>query len=221
MSEEGEWTIRSSAGQGDLLALAVGAVGGTLMFLAHGGAQDRNGRAAYWLGCLLLAASVGHLVWAEDIVLTVDPRRRVLIFRKKNRWSTTETVVPFGDVSTVDVSRIGRTGNGMETYHLALILKSGDRFRTGKWSLDQSEIASIAEELARTLGCQLQAGVRVYPVGLERSLLAGVGAVGLYALWFRATVGPWCAAMWFGTAPPVLIMIFFFSLRTLLRYFPD
>ena len=38
-------------------------------------------------------------------------------------------------------------------------------------------------------------------------------------LWFRLEIGPWCPAMWFGTAPPVILVAAFTLLLALFRRF--
>ncbi len=48
------------------------------------------------------------------------------------------------------------------------------------------------------------------------NLLALASGVGAYAVWYRLNVGPWCPAMWFGTAPLLMIGVVFFTVRRLL-----
>jgi hypothetical protein len=219
--DQEEWMIRSNKSSDSFVAFVVALMGAAMAVLARHSVYDRNGRAAYWLGCLLLTAGVGGLIWSEEIELTVDPQRRVLRFRTQNRWTTKEVLIPFSEVDCVNVSRVGKVSNGMERYFLSVWLKNGKRALTGKWSLDQEEMLSLAEQLARAIGCETKSGLRVYSVGAQRLIVAGVIAVGLYAAWFRLRVGPWCPAMWFGSAPPLLIIVFFFTVRSVMRYFPE
>jgi hypothetical protein len=59
----------------------------------------------------------------------------------------------------------------------------------------------------------------VDPASVGYVIAAALGAVVLYAAWFRFSVGPWCPAMWFGNAPPVFILAGFALLLGLLRRF--
>lgn len=49
-----------------------------------------------------------------------------------------------------------------------------------------------------------------------KHLLAIIGSILSYAIWYRMQVGPWCPAMWFGTAPPILMLVFYSLWHTIL-----
>jgi hypothetical protein len=36
-------------------------------------------------------------------------------------------------------------------------------------------------------------------------MTALLGAVGIYAAWYRIYIGEWCPAMWLGSAPMIII----------------
>ena len=90
---------------------------------------------------------------------------------------------------------------------------------TGRWSLDPAEINALAEQLAAAVGCGCRLGAPRYPLAARHLPVALAGAAVLYALWFRLAVGPWCAAMWHGTAPPVFLLAGFAILLGLCRRF--
>lgn len=48
------------------------------------------------------------------------------------------------------------------------------------------------------------------------NLIALASGVGVYAIWYLFNVGPWCPAMWFGTAPLLMIGVVFLAVRRLL-----
>lgn len=57
-----------------------------------------------------------------------------------------------------------------------------------------------------------QAGITII-----NNLVALVGGgIAAYALWYRFNVGPWCIAMWFGSAPLLIIAVTFVAIRRLL-----
>lgn len=41
---------------------------------------------------------------------------------------------------------------------------------------------------------------------LKLAVSAGGGWLG-YVIWYRCHIGPWCPAMWGGTAPPVIMLV--------------
>jgi hypothetical protein len=44
-------------------------------------------------------------------------------------------------------------------------------------------------------------------MGLMRLLISLLVGVIAYVIWYGVTVGHFCPAMWFGTAPPVIILL--------------
>ncbi|MDO9299946.1 MAG: hypothetical protein Q7T89_01120 [Anaerolineales bacterium] len=50
-------------------------------------------------------------------------------------------------------------------------------------------------------------------------LISFAGALGIYAAWYRIYVGDWCPAMWFGSAPLLIILISTIFLMRVLNAF--
>jgi hypothetical protein len=211
--------IKSNAQKDLAVGIGLGAVGVLLLVLAGPQTGTENGLAAFWLGALLTAGSVGVIIWGEDVAITVDPQAKRLGISKKSRFGRKKSSVCFAEVDHVGVSTVGRAGQ-LQTYHLLIFLKNGKTVRTGRWSCDQSEMDAVGDELAGSIGCSCSKGVRVRPAGGAEIIVAALGAVVIYALWFRIQVGQWCPAMWHGTAPPLIMLCSFSVLLTILKRLP-
>ncbi len=220
MSDARAWEIRSDAGKSGLLAVAMGLVGALFVYLTRGpGGPSGNALAAFWLGILLLGIALGSLIMAESVVLTVDPGRRVLRFQRRSFWGRRTCLRPFAAVESVGVVKLGTDRGDAPSYFLVVNLRDGQVEGTGRWSLDPAEINALAEQLAAAVGCGCRLGAPRYPLAARHLPVALAGAAVLYALWFRLAVGPWCAAMWHGTAPPVFLLAGFAILLGLCRRF--
>jgi len=183
--------------------------------------QDSNTVAAMWLGVLLVGVGLAAMIWAEEVVTTVDPEQRVLRFDCRRRWGNVSMTVPFDDVASVNVARVGSRSDGTPSFWLQIERVGGKAFSTGRWSLSETEIRRMAERLSAEIGCECRGGggMPLSPASVGRVATAAIGAVILYAAWFRYSIGPWCPAMWFGTAPPAFILTGFALLLGLFRRF--
>jgi len=220
MGDAGAWDIRSDAGKSGLLAVAMGLVGALFVTLARGRSDPSgNALAAFWLGVLLIGIALGGLIMAESVVLTVDPDRRALRFQRRNFWGRSAYLRPFASVDSVGVVKVGTDRGDAPSYFLVVNLRDGRVEGTGRWSLDPAEINALAEQLAAAIGCGCRLGAPRRPLAAKHLPVALAGSVALYALWFRLEVGPWCPAMWHGTAPPVFILAGFAILLSGFRRF--
>jgi len=183
--------------------------------------QDSNTVAAMWLGVMLIAVGLAAIILAEEVVTTVDPGERCLRIDCRRRWGSVSMTVPFDDVVSVNVARVGSRSDGTPSFWLQIERAGGKAFSTGRWSLSETEIRRLAERLSAEIGCGCRGGggMRLSPASVGRVAAAAIGAVVLYAAWFRFSAGPWCPAMWFGTAPPVFILVGFAMLLGLFRRF--
>jgi hypothetical protein len=220
MSDRNLLTIKSNAQQDLAIGIALAAVGIILMILSRSQAGvSESGLAAFWLGALLTSGSVGLIIWTEDVAVTVDTVQKRLLISRKSRFGKNKSAFRFAEIDHVGVSTVGKAGR-LQTYHLLIYLKGGKTVRTGRWSCDQSEIDSLSDEMAEAIGCCCRKGLRIRPAGGGEIIVAAVGAVVVYAVWFRIQVGAWCPAMWFGTAPPVIMLLAFSVLLTILKRLP-
>ena len=217
---ETTWQIKSSSQKG--FAVAVGSLLAGLLFLwltLHIPARDSNTTAAMWLGVLLVGVGLAAIILAEEIVTTVDPEQRCLRINCQRRWGSVSVTVPFDEVVSVNVARVGSHSDGTPSHWLQIERQGGKIHSTGRWSTNEPEIRRLAERLSEQIGCECRGGVPLSPASAGRVAAAAVGALVLYAAWFRFSVGPWCPAMWFGTAPPVFILAGFALLLGLFRRF--
>ncbi len=212
--------VRSSSGKG--IAVSVACLLAGLLFLwltAKIPVHDSNTAAAMWLGVLLAGVGLAGLILAEEVVTTVDAARRCLQIDCNRRWGSRSITIPFDEVASVHVARVGSRSGGTPSFWLQIERQGGKVYSTGHWSTNEAGIRQLAERLATGIGCECRGGVPLSPASAGRVVAAIVGAVVLYAAWFRFSVGPWCPAMWFGTAPPVFILAGFALLLGLFRRF--
>ena len=202
--------------------MAVGSILVGLLFIwltCHIPARDSNAMAAMWLGVLLVGVGLAAIILAGEVLTTVDPGQRCLRMDCKRRWGGVSVTVPFEEVESVNVARVGPRRNGTPSFWLQIQRQGGKVLSTGWWSMSESETRRLAERLSNQIGCECRGGVPLNPASAGHVVVAAVGAVVFYAVWFRFSVGPWCPAMWFGTAPPVFILTGFALVLGLLRRF--
>ena len=214
----GPWKIQSNTGKGLVMASGSLLVGLVFIWLTcRIPTPDSNTAAAMWLGVLLVGAGLAAIILGEDVVTTVDPGQRCLRLDCRRRWGSVSLTVPFDDVVSVNVARVGSRSDGTPSFWLQIKCAGGKIHSTGRWSTNEGEIRRLAERLADEIGCQCQGGYPLNPASAGHIIAAAIGAVVFYAAWFRFSVGPWCPAMWFGTAPPVFILTGFALLLGLFR----
>ncbi len=212
-----------------LLFLAFAGLGIVVYFCAKTLTIDpEKAMQVLWLGRLLIA--FGAIGWplVDAVSVWVDEKTKTLVIQKKNLFRTTSNVVPFAHVEQIRTLRMGRS-KGPVVYQLVIDLKNSQQIKTGRWSLDQSEIVSEAESLALIVGSNAQSGLVVHPVNsnltigsfpVNQMALAFVISLAIYAIWYRCQVGIWCSAMWFGTAPIFIIGFSFIACLNILRRIP-
>ena len=212
------WQITSNSSKSFVLAVGTFAVGLVFIWLTrHVPVGDTNALAARWLGVMLAALGLAGVIWGEETVVTVDAGQRCLRIESRRRVGHLSVVVPFAEVEAVNVVRIGTRSDGTPSFWLQIARKDGKTFATGRWSTSELEIARVADRLAAEIGCERQGGEPPAPASVGRVAVAVVVAVALYAAWYRFTVGPWCEAMWYGTLPPVFVLLAFGVVLALVR----
>jgi hypothetical protein len=214
------WQVTSNTSKS--LAAAVGSLAVGLLFIwltRHARAGDTNAVAAMWLGVMLAAVGLAGLIFSEEIVVTVETAQRRLRIECRRRWGNVAVSVPFDDVGSVNVVRVGSRSDGTPTFWLQIERRDGKTFGTGRWSTKEAEMGRLAERLAAEIGCECQNGNPAGPASVGHVAVSVLVAVALYAGWFRVSVGPWCEAMWYGTAPAVFILAMFAVVLGLVRRF--
>ena len=202
------WSIESNTRSTVAISVGLIAVGSLLVSASHHqAATNNNALAAWWGGILLGLLGAATLFLDARITLLVDPERGAILIRHRNRVTSGAKIVRFEEIASVNVSRIGRSRLGVTSFHLKIRLKSGKSIATGRWSYSYEEINAEAARLADAVGCAADTREPFLTGGPERVMLSVLGAVAFYALWYRFTTGPWCRAMWFGTAPPVIMLL--------------
>ncbi len=218
--DKAPWTIRSNTGKNQLVGIFSVLLGIPFVLLTvHHLKSNTNALAGFGVGILLIGIGVVALLFTEEITVIVDPGRQRLMIQRGSRLGQKLSIVNFNEIASVLVGSAGGY-RGPKSYHLKISLRNGKTATTGRWSLDQSEIIALAEQLAAEIGCTSDLGILVNPVNASQIIYSVCGAVILYAIWFRIWVGPWCLAMWFGTAPPVIMLIVFSGMLGVMRRIP-
>lgn len=176
---------------------------------------DSNATAGLWLGVLLAGTGMAGIILTGRVVTTVDPAGRRLRIECSGPWGTRSEEMLFDDVACIRVAGVG--SRSPRSFWLQIEIVGGKRHSIGRWSGNEEEMNRLAARLCAEIGCDYRGTRPVPPASTVQVLLSASGAVILYAAWFRATVGPWCEAMWFGTAPPVILLTAFALLLSLIR----
>ena len=221
VSNQQNWIIHSSTTKSQSVGLFATFLGIPFVFLTfrHIKASVVDAYVAgFCMGVFLIGLGVYTLLFSENVTVIVDTERKRLMLQKKNRLSSKSLILGFGEIASVNVTQIGGY-RGPPTYHLNIEQKNGKIEKTGRWAFEQGEIVALAERLSFAAGCKFNVGVILHPIDLNKIIYSGIGAVIVYAVWFRIWAGPLCPAMWHGSAPPLIIAIAFFSVLSILRKF--
>lgn len=212
-------TIRSNQSKNIILAIILILVGALFVWKLYDAIPlDSNQSAALWLGYLLLFIGAAALTWNEQIITEFDRDRQQVRQLAKNLFESRMRHIPFSDIERIGVARVGRASSNTEFYFLTLVLKNGERLGTGHWVMSREEAYQQAQEIASFVGCAVNDGKLPNPAMNSSNLaIAVLIGIAIYAVYYRKAVGPWCPAMWFGSAPPIIILSSTWTAFTLLR----
>lgn len=213
MNEE-IWTIESSKARNDFLAYIITAMGVALIVATRKQIElSQNAQAGFWLGILLLIIGILAIFYDENILVVVDPNQKKLRIQKTTRLGRRTSIIRFSEVERIYIATIGKRSSHLQSYLLKMHLKNGREESLGKLSFEKADIADIAEKLSAQIGIKTDAptkrdrwssSIKLFP--------AALGAVVVYIIYYRVSVGTFCSAMWAGSAPPVIISVAFFFL---------
>jgi hypothetical protein len=225
MNMNASWTIQSSTNSTKALAVFFGALGLLFLWLISRArpvpGQESELMAAFWLGVLLLVVACWVFLFLEHVFIVVDERLKVLRVSRTSLTGTRSSIHHFNSIEGVEVASTGRSHRGIVTYHLNIVMKDGKPIKTQFWSTSHDEVTELAERFAQTTGSFLGSKSRNNPSELNMFLISGAGAVLIYCVWYNLTVGSFCLAMWFGTAPAVIIGVAFLSIFRICRQLPQ
>lgn len=220
--ESDSWEIHSNSRQDTVAAVGIAAVGAVFMALTRSRVHDLNMQYAYWLGILLLALGGAGLILQEKVSVLIFPSRRKLRVRSQNVFGQNMRTLEFIEVKQVRVVKLRAPRSKAPVYLLKMDLRNGQTLGTGRWSFSQTEIDELATRLASSIDCPSELGPGPFPATATHVALAGAGAVLFYIAWYRMTTGQLCPAMWFGSAPPVIMLVsFVILLGTFRRLFRE
>ncbi len=205
--------IESNTRKNIFLGIGVFLFGALMLSLTRGRTDhSRDHQLLHIIGLLFLFVGTAVIVLHERVLILVSPHRKTLTMRKSSLRGRELRIIPFASIQSVDVITLGQTHKGTRSYHLNLTLKTGEKIRTGRSSRVGDEIHGIARELSDLVGLEPNDTLRAPSTELAPFLFALLGAVLVYGIWYRLSVGPWCRAMWFGTAPPVIMLLAFMAI---------
>lgn len=212
-------TIQSNRNKNIILATALMLLGALFVWKLHDVTPlNSNQSAALWLGYLLLFIGAAALTWNEQVTTEFDRERQQVRQLAKNLFESRMRHIPFSDIERIGVARVGRPSSNTEFYFLTLILKNGERVDTGHWVMSREAAYHQSEEIAGFVGCAVNDGKLPNPSMNSSNLaIAVLIGIAIYAAYYRKAVGPWCPAMWFGSAPPIIILSSTWTAFTLLR----
>lgn len=218
------WVLQSNTAKTSVLSMGLILVGCLFILLTKdkvaGMRVWSDLMAAYYLGVLLFVLGLAALLFNENIEITVEPSAQRMLVQSRDLWASSQKIIAFKEVAGISVQKIRSKGDRANFYHLQIQLKNGGVQRTGFWALNQPDVFAVAERLAQDIGCEPQLPWRIYPHNSKHYILASVGAILIYTVWYRLTTGQLCLAMWFGAAPIYITGASFFGILGALKYFP-
>ena len=128
MSQQQPWVTESSTGMQNLAIVGMLLVG---FALAYGfrhveGTGFSDSRAGFWLGVLLLAIGLGAALFGGKQIVTVDPRRRIIVLAGRGRFRNSSRVIRFDAIEGASVGSFGQRSDGSVSYHVDLCLRNGE-----------------------------------------------------------------------------------------------
>jgi hypothetical protein len=169
------------------------------------------------LGQIFFVGSFLYYAFVDQISLEVDEKNSLVIFHRKNILERKLEKISFNEFKSIQVKKIGRTNDSIHSFHLVLKLKNDRSIFPGFVSTDISEISEIAEKLSVIMGCSFEQPQLINQTHTRKTFFALLLSILIYAFWYRFKVGPWCPAMWGGSAPLVIITSVFFIIHQALK----
>lgn len=202
------------------LAVAIGLtlLGGLFLYLLRGRTNmSGNEESAQILGSLLLLVGVGTLLYNERTRLEIDPSRNTLTLRRRSIFGEKKRLMALNQVTKVGVMKIGSNRSRIFHYLPYMVLQSGEQVATGFSFAIESEAYAQAKKMAQAIGCPNEEIPPPHQLTQVNLILAGFVAVAVYMTYYRWQVGPFCPAMWFGTAPIFIMAMTAWCTFTLLQ----
>lgn len=201
-------TIQTNRKRNFYLSITLALLGSFFVWKMQGIASPNNNQlAALGLGYLLLVLCAAGIVLDEQILTEFDSERKQIRQKTKNLFQSQVRYIPYTDVERIGVARVGRPSNATEFYFLTLVLKNGDHVGTGHWVMSRENAYQQAQDIATRVGCSVNEGrLPNSKMNLSNLAIALLTGFSVYAIYYRKSVGPWCPAMWFGSAPLVIVL---------------
>lgn len=216
MTHENFWVINSDKNKHQLLFTFGIGIGLLFIFLTYSQINvSSNHLAAFWLGLFILLICTIALIEDSQTTVEVFADKKYLRILKISRFTNKISKINFSEIDHVFVGT--RIRKNLETFYLAIKLKNGKTIGTSKWSFHQDEIIQLARRLAESIQCPVEQSTYFFPLNATRYALSGAGSVLIYAIWYKSQVGPFCSAMWFGSAPALIISFSFLFILSILR----
>jgi hypothetical protein len=102
---------------------------------------------------------------------------------------------------------------------LVFIFNNRAPLRTNYWSQNEYEIKNLGQQIADIIGCTSSdtPSALSQQDAFESALIALALAMATWALFYKIKFGDVCVAMWFGTAPALVIFSSFVAYYRLIK----
>ncbi len=218
------YEIRSTQKNKLLLILPIFLLGLLLIYLTNGKKElSDNYFYAYLLGLLLTFLGVIGVLMIKETSTIINPLQRRIIYQTKGLFNSDKKNFTFEQIKELKITRVGKASNFSQMYFLNFILKDNITIHTDKWSFDLEEIATMARDLSQIIGCEFinhADYVQVETEGSEKAkqfMLSFILSVILYIIYYRVKIGPLFHASWYGTLPPIFILVATLSINRILN----
>jgi hypothetical protein len=127
MGYSAELVIKNNKTNQKIIALAMLAVGGLMIFLVLKIKQEwsANEMAGFSLGILLVIIGAAGFLSNQETTTTIDLRRKIIRVEDASFARTTVRVVMFKEIKDITVEQIGDHTDGSPSFHLVVQQFSG------------------------------------------------------------------------------------------------
>ena len=157
------------------------------------------------LGIMLLVGPFAYWLTNDRVSMRFDIDKKRIFIRKSDYFKNERSSINFEDVASIDIKKVGRSHKGVEFYFLIFNFKNQSSLNPNYFSTRFEEVLETASYLCELLNCELLREethtLRLKPANAHFIWMIPILSVFIYSLWYRLQIGPWCTAMWFGTAP--------------------
>jgi len=182
--------------------------------------ETQGNKFLYYLALFFTAMFIYGLIMNAHERITIDVLNKRIIFSYINRFSSKLKNIPFELIDYIYIYE-RENSEGSPSYDLYVELKSGKSMCVVNYDYSKQNVIELGNKLSHEIGCDFRFDKNMRGYFFNYKMVASAAFFSLlsYIVWYRLTTGQICTAMWFGTAPIVIIgLVFVSSLNLLRRY---